>query len=187
VKSLCNCNASEITVEIWLTPGFDVKYNDTSDTPSIQPSSFTRNTSSFGLATEPTSTNMAPSTSNNTGLTALAAAASSSAATGASSGRNMADDDASLDEVLGINDHHGAPEVQEVAPTKDPIEDASLDDVEFIDEDANEPQLPVQKAKRGQQPHLTKIKSMLGKAVKDISRAVPSKILTQNNNAQPPS
>jgi hypothetical protein len=28
------------------------------------------------------------------------------------------------------------------APTKDPIEDASLDDVEFIDEDANEPQLP---------------------------------------------
>jgi hypothetical protein len=43
---------------------------------------------------------MAPSTSNNaTGLTALAAAASSS------SGRNMAEDDASLDEMLGINDH----------------------------------------------------------------------------------
>jgi hypothetical protein len=104
---------------------------------------------------------MAPSTSNNaTGLTALAAAASSSTA----SGRNMADDDASLDELLGINDHHGAPEVQEVAPNKDPIEDAALDDVEFIDEDANEPQLPVQKAKRGQQPHLTKIKSILGKS-----------------------
>jgi hypothetical protein len=90
---------------------------------------------------------MAPSTSNNTtGLTALAAAASSSAATGASSGRNMADDDASLDDLVGINDHHGAPEVQEVVPTKDPIEDASLHDVEFIDKDANEPQLPVQKA-----------------------------------------
>jgi hypothetical protein len=64
---------------------------------------------------------MAPSTSNNTGLTALAAAASSSAATGTSSGHNMAEDDASLDEMLGINDHHGAPEVQEVAPNKDPI------------------------------------------------------------------
>jgi hypothetical protein len=94
------------------------------------------------------------------GLNALASAASS-AATGASSGRNMAEDDASLDDLLGINDHHGAPEVQEVAPNKDPIEDAALDDVEFIDEDANEPQLPVQKAKRGQQPHLTKIKSIL--------------------------
>jgi hypothetical protein len=46
----------------------------------------------------------------------------------------MADDDASIDELLGINDHHGAPEVQEVAPTaKDPIEEALLDDVEFID------------------------------------------------------
>jgi hypothetical protein len=67
---------------------------------------------------------MAPSTSNNaTGLTALAAAASSSTA----SGRNMAEDDASLDEMLGIHDHHGAPEVQEVAPNKDPIEDAALD------------------------------------------------------------
>jgi hypothetical protein len=44
------------------------------------------------------------------GLNALASAASS-AATGA-----MADDDASLDDLLGINDHHGAPEVQEVAP-----------------------------------------------------------------------
>jgi hypothetical protein len=69
---------------------------------------------------------MAPSSSNSTtGLTAVAAAASS---TGASSGRNMADDDASFDELLGINDHHGAPEVMEVAPTKDPIEDATLDD-----------------------------------------------------------
>jgi hypothetical protein len=40
----------------------------------------------------------------------------------------MTDDDASLDELLGINDHNGAPEVQEVAPTKDPIEDATLDE-----------------------------------------------------------
>jgi hypothetical protein len=106
---------------------------------------------------------------SNAGLTHLAAAASAATSRSASSsGRNMAEDDASLDEMLGINDHHGAPEVQEVAPNKDPIEDAALDDVEFIDEDANEPQLPVQKAKRGQQPHLTKIKSILGKAVKDI-------------------
>jgi hypothetical protein len=80
----------------------------------------------------------------------------------------MAEDDASLDELFGMNDHHGAPKVQEVAPTKDPIEEATLDDVEFIDKDANEPQLPVKKAKKGQQPHLTKIKSILGKAVKDI-------------------
>jgi hypothetical protein len=53
---------------------------------------------------------------SNAGFTHLAAAASaatscraSTNATGASSGRNMADDDASLDELLGINDHHGAP------------------------------------------------------------------------------
>jgi hypothetical protein len=110
---------------------------------------------------------MVPSTST-TGLTALAAAASSSTTT-SGTGRNMADDDASLDKVPGIYDHHGVPEVQEVAPTKDPIEDATLDDVAFIDEDANDPQLPVQKAKKGQQQHLTKIKSILGKAVKDIS------------------
>jgi hypothetical protein len=83
--------------------------------------------------------------------------------------------------VDGINDHHGDPEVQEVAPTKDPIEDATLDDVEFIDEDANEPQLPVQKAKKGQQQHLTKIKSILGKAIKDISRAVLQKFCIHNN------
>jgi hypothetical protein len=37
----------------------------------------------------------------------------------------------------------GAAEVQEVAPTKDPIEDATLDDVEFIDDDANEEPLLV--------------------------------------------
>jgi hypothetical protein len=115
------------------------------------------------------------------GLNALASAASSAATGTSSSGRNMADDDASLDELLGINDHHGAPEVQEMAPTKDPTEDACLDDVEFIDEDASEPQLPVQKAKRGQQPHLTKIKSILGKAVKDISRAVLQKFCIHND------
>jgi hypothetical protein len=84
---------------------------------------------------------MAPSSSSRaTGLTALAAAASSSTTT--SGARNMADDDASLDELLGMIDHHGAPEVEEVAPpapaAKDPIEEASLGDVEFIDEDANE-------------------------------------------------
>jgi hypothetical protein len=119
---------------------------------------------------------------SNAGLTHLAAAASAATSRSASSsGRNMADDDASLDEMLGINDHHGAPEVQEVAPNKDPIEDAALDDVEFIDEDANEPQLPVQKAKRGQQPHLTKIKSILGKAVKDISRAMLQKFCIHND------
>jgi hypothetical protein len=93
----------------------------------------------------------------------------------------MADDDASLDELLEINDHHGAPEAQEVAPTKDPIEDATLDDVEFIDKDANEPKLPVQKAKEGQQQHLTKIKSILGKAVNDISRAVLQKFCIHND------
>jgi hypothetical protein len=93
----------------------------------------------------------------------------------------MADDDSSIDELLGIKDHHGAPEVQEVATTKDPIEDTTLDDVEFIDKDANEPQLPVQKAKKGHQQHLTKIKSILGKAVKDISRAVLQKFCIHNN------
>jgi hypothetical protein len=133
----------KFTVEFWLTPGSDIKCTHrrqrrhTVDTAIVIPCC---NSSSFGLSTEPTCTNMAPSTSNNTtGLTALAAAASSST----TSGRNMADDDASIDVLLGINDHHGAPEVQEVAPTKDPIEEATLDDVEFIDEDANEPQLPV--------------------------------------------
>jgi hypothetical protein len=54
----------------------------------------------------------------------------------------MADDD-STNKLLGINDHYGAPEVQEVVPTKDPIEDATVDDVEFIDEDANEEPLLV--------------------------------------------
>jgi hypothetical protein len=56
---------------------------------------------------------------SNAGLTHLAAAASaatsrsaSTSATGANSGINMADDYASLDELLGINDHHGASEVQ---------------------------------------------------------------------------
>ena len=34
----------------------------------------------------------------------------------------MADDDASLDELLGMTDN-GTPEVEEVAPTKNPIED----------------------------------------------------------------
>ena len=71
----------------------------------------------------------------------------------------MADDDDSTDELLGINDHHGAPEVVEVAPTKDPIEEATLDDVEFIDEDANEAPLLVQKARGKQTEHRTKIKS----------------------------
>jgi hypothetical protein len=118
---------------------------------------------------------MTPSiSSSTTGLTALAAVASSSTIT-SGTGRKMADNDASLDDLLGINDHHGAPEVQEVAPTKDPIEDATLDDVEFIDKDANEPQLQVQKVKKGQQQHLTKIKNILGKAVNDISQAVLKK------------
>jgi hypothetical protein len=51
------------------------------------------------------------------------------------------------------------PEVQEVAPTKDPIEDpieeASLEDVEFIYEDANEELLLVQvrKARDNQTEH----------------------------------
>jgi hypothetical protein len=124
---------------------------------------------------------MAPSTSSRaTGLTALAAAASSST-TASGSGRNMADDDDDLDELLGINDHHGAPEVQEVAPTKDPIEDATLDDVEFIDEDANEAPLLVQKARGNQTEHRTKIKSILGKAVIKINRDV-LQTFCQNNN-----
>jgi hypothetical protein len=136
VKSLYNCNASEITVEIWPTPGFDVKRTaNNDDTHCRLPLSLSLHP--LGLATEPTSTNMTPPPSR--GLNALASAASSAATGASSSGRNMADDVASLDEMLGINDHHGAPEVQEVAPTaKDPIEEAPLDDVEFIDEDANE-------------------------------------------------
>jgi hypothetical protein len=37
----------------------------------------------------------------------------------------MVNDDISLDELLGMT-NHGAPEVQEVAPTKDSFEEASL-------------------------------------------------------------
>ena len=124
---------------------------------------------------------MAPSTSSRaTGLTALAAAASSSTTT---SGRNMADDDDSTDELLGMIDH-GAPEVEEVAPTKaakDPIEDATLDDVEFIDEDANEELLLVQKARGNQTEYRSKIKSILGKEVIKINRDVPQTFCQHNN------
>ena len=46
----------------------------------------------------------------------------------------MADDDASLDKMLGMIDN-GAPEVEELAPTTDPIEKATLVLVDEDDED----------------------------------------------------
>ena len=74
-----------------------------------------------------------------TGLTRLAEAASAatsrSSSTSATGHSRLLDDDDSTDELLGI-DHHGAPEVEEVAPpapvAKHAVATATLKDVVLL-------------------------------------------------------
>jgi hypothetical protein len=68
-----------------------------------------------------------------------------------------------------------------VAPSKHPIEDATLKDIECIDEDKHETLMLVQFGKRGGSEHRTKIKTILGHSITHLPVPVLKKFCINNN------
>jgi hypothetical protein len=118
-----------------------------------------------------------------TGLTRLAEAASAatsrSASTCATGSSRLLEDDDSTDELLGI-DHHGAPEVEEVAPpapvAKHAVATATLKDV-VLSHTATH---LVAKAKAGEATYHSRIETIAGYAMADIDLALLRKFCSLN-------
>jgi hypothetical protein len=68
-----------------------------------------------------------------------------------------------------------------VAPTKHPLDDDALEDVDCIDEDKQETLSPVQKSKKGVVAHVTKLKSIKGYSITKVAGSMLKKFCAANN------
>jgi hypothetical protein len=110
----------------------------------------------------------------NCGLTELATLASSASSNGTTSTNDGGDSRTK-------NTDYGEEEFTQVAPFKHQIEDATLKDIECIDEDKNEALLLVQFGKRGGSENRTKIKTILGHSITYLPVPVLKKFCINNN------
>ena len=134
---------------------------------------FTTPTSSTQLYTH-NSIDMAPISTNNTnlttGLTALADAAT----------RTTSIPKNTIDGIDG-NTLHCEDEVIEVSLTKHPLDNATLEDVDCIDEEKHETMKPVQPAKKGVVDYVTKITTINGISITNLPLPSLRKFCAANN------